>query len=90
MSKFSLLILIVILFSFISCKNNSSTVDLASYTGWGTYAGSKDGSRYSFNSQITLENVTQLQVAWTYSSHDKDTGNHSQNQCNPIMVDGIL
>lgn len=60
------------------------------YSSWSAYAGSKDGIRYSSNDQINIENVSQLQVAWTYSSNDKDTGNRSQNQCNPIMVDGIL
>ncbi|MGZ8558855.1 MAG: outer membrane protein assembly factor BamB family protein [Chitinophagaceae bacterium] len=70
-----------------SCKQSSSEND---YSGWSAYAGSKDGIRYSSNDQITTENVAQLQVAWTYSTNDKDTGNRSQNQCNPIMVDGIL
>lgn len=60
------------------------------HSGWGTYAGSKEGNRYSSNQQITVHNVNQLQVAWTFSSHDKDTANRSQNQCNPIVVDGIL
>ena len=70
-----------------SCKESPVKND---YTGWSAYAGSKDGIRYSSNEQITAENVSELQVAWTYSSNDKDTGNRSQNQCNPIMVDGIL
>jgi quinoprotein glucose dehydrogenase len=75
----------------IACKDSSSSNAVKEdYNGWRTYAGSKDGIRYSSNDQITKENVSQLQVAWTYSSHDKDTGNRSQNQCNPIMVDGIL
>jgi len=70
-----------------SCKNASSDKD---YSGWNTYAGSKDGIRYSSNDQINRNNVSKLKVAWTYSSRDKDTGNRSQNQCNPIMVDGVL
>jgi quinoprotein glucose dehydrogenase len=70
----------------ISCKRHSA-ID---HSGWGTYAGSKDGNRYSSNEQITTRNVSTLKVAWIYSSHDKDTGNRSQNQCNPIMVDNIL
>src|SRR4051794_918469 len=75
----------------IACKDSSSSnVVKGDYSGWRTYAGSKDGIRYSSNDQITTENVSQLQVAWTYSSHDRDTGNRTQNQCNPIMVDGIL
>src|ERR1700761_8909341 len=72
---------------FISCKKHPSA---AGYAGWGTYAGTKDGNRYSSNDQITLKNVGQLKVAWTYSTGDKDSANRSQNQCNPIMVDGIL
>ena len=80
---------IVILFSFLfSCRDRSTTSP--SYNEWKTYAGTKDGNRYSSNDQITLQNVSQLQVAWTFSSNDKDPDNHSQNQCNPIVVDGIL
>jgi len=71
----------------VSCKKHQSG---AGYAGWGTYAGTKEGDRYSSNDQITLKNVNQLKVAWTYSTGDKDAGNRSQNQCNPIMVDGIL
>lgn len=70
-----------------SCRDHSNEPN---YSGWQTYAGSKDGNRYSSNEQLNTGNVGSLQVAWTYSSHDKDTGNHSQNQCNPIMVDGVL
>lgn len=75
----------------IACKNSTSSDSVKQdYSGWRTYAGSKDGIRYSSSDQITTGNVSQLQVAWTYSSHDKDTGNRTQNQCNPIMVDGVL
>ena len=79
------LLLLASLLLLLSCSDSSST-----YSTWPTYAGSKDGNRYSSNTQITPENVTQLQIAWTYSSQDKDTGNRSQNQCNPIMIDGVL
>lgn len=70
-----------------SCKDPAATED---YNTWATYAGSKDGIRYSANTQINPNNVSRLQVAWTYSTHDKDTADRSQNQCNPVMVDGIL
>ncbi|MBE7169461.1 MAG: PQQ-binding-like beta-propeller repeat protein [Williamsia sp.] len=72
-----------------SCKQPDPAL-LEAYQGWKTYAGSKDGLRYSSLDQINAGNVSQLQVAWTFSTHDKDTGNRSQNQCNPIVVDGIL
>jgi len=71
----------------VSCKKHERATG---YTGWGAYAGGKEGNRYSSNDQINLQNVSQLKVAWTYSSGDKDSANRSQNQCNPIMVDGIL
>ncbi len=73
---------------FYSCNNSPGTYN--DYSGWDTYAGSKDGLRYSSNDQINASNVTQLKVAWTYSSGDKDTANHTQIQCNPIMIKGIL
>ena len=57
---------------------------------WTTYAGSKEGNRYSSLTQINPANVSSLQQAWVYSSQDKDIDNHSQNQCNPIVVDGVL
>jgi quinoprotein glucose dehydrogenase len=78
----------VIITGFFSCKNSSGAPQ--DYSGWGAYAGSKDGIRYSSNEQINPDNVSRLQVAWTYSSGDRDTGNRTQNQCNPIMVNGIL
>jgi len=87
MRKYIWAILLIIACWFYSCNESSVKND---YTGWSAYAGSKDGIRYSSNEQITAENASQLQVAWTYSTNDKDTGNRSQNQCNPIMVDGIL
>src|SRR6478609_2460767 len=70
-----------------ACNPKSKQQD---YSGWPAYSGSKNGLRYSSNDQINAGNVTQLEVAWTYSSNDKDPDNRSQNQCNPIMVDGIL
>jgi quinoprotein glucose dehydrogenase len=82
----NLYLLFLIMCILISCKKHSSLPD----SGWQTYAGSKEGNRYSSNAQITLKNVNQLKVAWTYSSRDKDSANRSQNECNPIVVNGVL
>jgi quinoprotein glucose dehydrogenase len=71
----------------LSCKKK---IPEGTNSGWATYAGSKEGNRYSSNQQINLQNVKQLKVAWVYSSNDKDTLMHSQNECNPIAVDGVL
>ncbi|RFM29019.1 outer membrane protein assembly factor BamB family protein [Deminuibacter soli] len=57
---------------------------------WNVYGGNKAGTRYSSLTQIDTGNVQQLAVAWTYHTHDADTVNHSQIQCNPIIVDNVL
>jgi len=71
---------------FSSCKNHSEGDD----TGWKVYGGSKKSQRYSSLTQIDTSNVKQLQVAWTYHTNDADLKAHSQIQCNPIMVNGLL
>lgn len=82
-------VLLLTLLTFTSCKDPGTSSD-KDYNGWTAYAGSKDGIRYSANTQLHAGNVSQLQVAWTYSTNDKDTAGRSQNQCNPIMVDGVV
>jgi len=82
-----LLLLSVILILATSCQPNSTHQE---HSGWPAYAGSKEGNRYSSNSQINLSNVAKLKVVWTYSSGDKDPDNRSQNQCNPIVINGVL
>src|SRR5882757_8168781 len=78
------------LLMLVSCKQSPVNYPAKGYEGWTTYAGTKDGSRYSAAEQITLKNVAGLKVAWTYSSHDKDAGNQTQNQCNPIVIGETL
>src|SRR6266576_5007192 len=60
------------------------------YTGWPQYRGSDKNIHYSSLTQVDTGNVKQLQVAWEYHTGDADTANHSQIQCNAIMVDGLL
>ncbi|RAI95312.1 outer membrane protein assembly factor BamB family protein [Algoriphagus yeomjeoni] len=68
-----------------ACQSNNTEVD---YTDWSHYGGPADGSRYSSLTQITKENVSQLQVAWTYNTGDATE--RSQIQCQPIVVNGLL
>lgn len=82
-------IILIAVSCFTAC-NQPGNSSAAGYTGWRTYAGSKEGNRYSSNTEINTGNVANLKVAWRFSTNDKDTGNRSQNQCNPIVVDGIL
>src|SRR5581483_7853022 len=50
--------------------------------------GGTENMHYSPLTQITKENVSTLQVAWTYDSHDAFKG--SEMQSNPVVVDGVL
>lgn len=57
---------------------------------WPHYLGDRATTQYSALTQIDTTNVSQLEVAWTYASGDRDTLDRSQIQCNPLIVDGIL
>src|SRR6516165_12358822 len=54
---------------------------------WPMHGGAQN-MHYSPLTQITRENVSTLQVAWTYDSHDAFKG--SEMQSNPVVVDGVL
>ena len=46
-------------------------VDLSGPTaGWPEYGGAKGGGHYSPLTQITVDNVDRLEVAWTYHTGD--------------------
>jgi quinoprotein glucose dehydrogenase len=55
---------------------------------WRIYGGGNANIRYSPLTQITRDNVKQLQQAWTFDSGDAFPG--SELQCNPIIVHGTL
>jgi quinoprotein glucose dehydrogenase len=57
---------------------------------WTNHGGDPGHRQFSPLTQITRDNVHQLQVAWTYSSGDAREDNRSQIQCNPIVVHGVL
>ena len=79
------ILIIAICFLAFSCSENNPEID---YTDWSHYGGPEDGSRYSALTQITKENVAQLEVAWTYSTGDATE--RSQIQCQPIVVNGLI
>lgn len=76
---FTLLSVCILLFA--SCTNRYKP----DYSEWGEYLGGPERNQFSNLYQITPENVTQLEVAWTYSLPDS-----GQMQMNPIIVNGIL
>lgn len=61
----------------------------AADANWSVYLGDKGASHYSTLSQITRENVAQLEVAWTWHAGDA-RDNQTQIQCNPLVIDGII
>jgi quinoprotein glucose dehydrogenase len=69
---------------------NSCQTKTMRFSGWPAYNGSYEAIKYSSLTGIDTVNVHQLKVAWVYHTGDADTVNHSQIQCNPIMVNGIL
>ncbi len=71
---------------FAACKNKKS----ADFTGWRMAHGNSLGNKYSSLTEIDTSNVDRLQVAWEYHTGDADTAAHSQIQCNPIVIDGII
>ncbi|HEU5078219.1 MAG TPA: PQQ-binding-like beta-propeller repeat protein [Opitutaceae bacterium] len=66
-------------------RANASNANPHRQSEWTEYLGGPDRNHYSTIDQIRPENVTKLQVAWTYHS-----GDFGQMQCNPIVVDGVL
>ena len=52
---------------------------------WDDYGGGPDSSHFVALSQITPSNVSQLQVAWTYPTQDRNSY-----QFNPIIVDNVM
>lgn len=80
-NRFSIVLLISVVF-LSACKTNE---DDSEYRSWQSYGGGPDQSKYFIQNQITKENVSQLKVAWSYSTEDE-----RDYQCNPIIVDTIM
>jgi len=72
----------------VSCLVPALAFAQARSVDWPVYGGNSDHTHYSAIDQITPANVSKLQVAWTYVTHDEFPG--SEMQANPIVVDGVL
>ncbi|MDB5240174.1 MAG: quinoprotein glucose dehydrogenase [Spirosoma sp.] len=75
-----------------SVIDKPTTDSLSRNNDWPVYGGNQAGNRYSPLTQITRQNVRNLQLAWTF-----DTGENANPaergmdiQCQPIVVDGVL
>ncbi|MFZ9046619.1 MAG: PQQ-binding-like beta-propeller repeat protein [Cyclobacteriaceae bacterium] len=85
MKQWGYLLFTVIAVVFSSCDNQAEEIRENNPNNWSEYLGGPDRNHYSPLTQITPENVSQLQVAWTY--HTTDSG---QMQTNPLIIDGVL
>ena len=77
---------VIVVLIGISCRQNQKKF----YENWKVYGGTKDAMHYSSLTEVDTANVGQLQVAWTYHTGDADTSVHTQIQCNPVIIDGVL
>lgn len=75
---------------FAACHSGRKNEISGTGKDWPVYLGDHFSSQYSALSEINKENVSRLRPAWEYHSCDDISGNHSQIQCNPIVIDGIL
>ena len=64
---------------------NANGIANAQDADWPVYLGGKERNLYSPLQQIHRDNVSQLEVAWTY-----DTGDKAEYQANNLIVDGVL
>ncbi|UCC81929.1 MAG: pyrroloquinoline quinone-dependent dehydrogenase [Gemmatimonadota bacterium] len=62
--------------------------------GWPAYGGDANGTRYSPLTQITVENVKHLEVAWVHQTGDVSDGSRyrrkSAFEATPILFEGLL
>ncbi len=66
---------------------SSKTLD-GQYRRWSMFGGGSDNIHYSSLRQINRDNVSRLEVAWSYDTGDTFEG--SEMQCNPVIVKGTL
>ncbi|HEY2722484.1 MAG TPA: PQQ-binding-like beta-propeller repeat protein [Chitinophagaceae bacterium] len=79
------------LFSVLTCFLFSCTnKKTESYSGWEVVHGNSEGNHYSSLTQVDTANVQQLRLAWEFHTGDGDTTAHSQIQCNPIIIKGVM
>lgn len=72
-------------FAFSIWTYSASHAADAKIADWPTYLGGKERNLYSSLQQINRDNVTKLEVAWTY-----ETGDKGEYQANNLIVDGVV
>jgi quinoprotein glucose dehydrogenase len=87
----STLATLVMLSLFTACQAEPAAEAGSPVAGWPTYGNDPGGTRYSPLTQIRRDNVSQLQVAWTYRSGEVYAKKQGASfEATPILVDGLL
>jgi quinoprotein glucose dehydrogenase len=87
--------LLAIALAALACRPAVQVPTGGPVAGWPEYGGNPGGTRHSPLTQITPENVSALEVAWTHHSGDIEDGSHgmgmrSSYQVTPILVGDTL
>ena len=83
-------------FAGLACNDSSPSAPIVSgpEAGWSHYGGDRGGQRYSPASQISRDNVQDLEVAWIHHSGDFSEGSDSEARTSfngtPLLVDDAL
>lgn len=81
-----ILALVILLLVQLGCDS-----PLDSTSSWEVYKGDAESTSYSALDQINLDNVAQLEVAWTYQHDDVHEGmRFGKYECNPIVIDDVM
>ncbi|MCH7817040.1 MAG: PQQ-binding-like beta-propeller repeat protein [Proteobacteria bacterium] len=72
-----------------ACSSESPVENQILLSNWDTYLGDSARTHYSELTQITKENVSQLELAWSYNSGELREGG-SLMHTSPLIIDGIL
>jgi quinoprotein glucose dehydrogenase len=70
--------------------HNPAPASMTTGANYPAYGGNRANNRYSPLDQITLANVKNLHVAWTYDAREPTPQRPKEIQCQPIVVGGIL
>ncbi len=76
--------------ALMACGSPVPIDDSGPVSDWRSYASDPGGSRYSPLTQITPENVDDLEIAWTFHTGETDTSRSTAFQLTPLLVDDKL
>ena len=72
----------------IACEGGAPVDDSGPVASWPAYGGDAGGLRYSPLTQITRENVNQLEVAWRFKTDSLGPWPEVNLESTPLMVNG--